>query len=374
MTYTIGVVNRGTVQRRVHGILAGIVAISLVGAAATGLTQLSHNHSLDRNADRVEAALEQKDFALASTLIESYAKDSGLRQGDYERLVSDLETEVKRQPFLLNFDEAVNAYSFNEARAILAELEEKGLVDKRFAATLEARIQEVTPDGLYQRINNAEPSKREPLLRAYLTVYPTGEHAATVRSEASALLLADMIDIERSLIEGRSFDDTYKKLVSLDGLLALYSGKGIAIAGFIPSEQIIKESGEYLQLPAYPAPKGTEIMVGDRVKTLAVPVTVTNHKKRYVEERTNTFPDGSIGTVIARHYYDYWRFWVQFPEVTKYAWTQEWGLQNFWLNGKKDVALYLVNELQPVVEVTAIQKAQFEVEVEKFVRIAAELK
>ncbi len=304
---------------------------------------------------KIEKAITKGDLGMAEAILNAYSRDVWSSEYHLARLKVILDRAKIKQ----RIEKLTNNYQLEEARKILEEERRTGLLVSEEFKSLEEKVDGVTEEGMFARIQKSSGEEKIILAEKYVSLYPESNNRERAVQE---LLVEEFSLFANNLKTTRDFNEFYEKITQLNTVLEKYSGEKINLTGRIPLKEIVekaKETEKHLS-----GGEGDDLVVGSWVKIMAVPGNL-GWKDEYKAQRDATFPIGSVGkliTIIA------FKYIVEFEGVTKYAWITGWTPDDvFWAkNGKKNVGCYFEEELIPVKMLNEVDIHKLRKEIERF--------
>lgn len=357
---TISITNTGTTLKKLGKVLRAVTAIVLIYGGYIGVNDWYSTKSSKAKVRNIEAALNIRDFDLASKLISESEKKKSIESEEVLRLKSLLENRIiayniesEKNSEIVSLEGAIARYDSTKASLILSNINNSEKYTLAEKDNLKRKLEEISDEGLFKKLISSSGERKIELAKEYLEVYKNGNKRKEVIAEQ---LTAEYTNIYRAIDGNGDIESILGEIKRLNSDLEKFSREGIILTNRLPLDAITNIRSNYLNSTNHNA----KIKVGARVRISGS--TDQSWGQYYRDERDSFIPAGSIGEIVALE----GPLTIKFPQLN-FEWKTDFvnSIKELSAKNKAPTAWYKMSEITCRNTLDAIEKFSLEKEMDK---------
>ncbi|MBI5066188.1 hypothetical protein HZA97_08185 [Candidatus Woesearchaeota archaeon] len=198
--------------------------------------------------EQINRAIRYEEFEEAEELLNDF--NSKLQNGYFwyfkesrQKQHDELRALFNRVKSINQLDASVSNYDVTSARESLTFLITNKLISTRDKKVLEGRINELTEEGLFSRIQSVRKDEKESLMEIYAKIYPEGKESKKITTDLIAESFARVLNAINNNVR---FEELYAQVHKITQYLEKYAQNGVNLTSIVPVTEFSEKVNKYL--------------------------------------------------------------------------------------------------------------------------------
>ena len=180
MSSSISIVNSGTALKRVGNILIIGLAGALIYCGYNAIDSIFSHLRYTKRIDTIEQLLEnsridETKLGSVSSLLSDYSRENLLEKADLARFEFEL-FDMTKEAKIRSLDALITDCNHSEARDLLSNIGDEGLLDKDSLKEYEKRICDISIEGMLEQVRNKDGMEKIEQIEKFIKAYPFQEY------------------------------------------------------------------------------------------------------------------------------------------------------------------------------------------------------